>query len=330
MGKKSERSFGNSETISLPNLFLTLSFADLSWNELVGIISKLNSLGFIKENVEGLNYFERCNILNSNAVLLARHFQHRVEIFFKEILIIRDGPLGIVKYYAIRAKFQFRGSKHIHSFLWALNAPTLAKTTINEYVEFLDSVVCGNLPSEEGDPHLYQLIKIFQIHCHSETCHKYKNSKCGLKFGRFFTHKTIIAIPLQHKLNQVGKFGILNKRNNIFGQVKKYIDNNLDLNSKGFSTDLSIHKNLSSMGITEDDYYRALSISPDNDYEINLKRSTGSCFVNNYNPVLLKAWEANLDIQPVHNYFKALTYMTGYFSKSESEVSGSLKQLQRK
>ena len=80
------------------------------------------------------------------------------------------------------------------------------------------------------------------------------------------------------------------------------------------------------MGITEDDYYWALSISPDNDYEIHLKRSTGSCFVNNYNPVLLKAWEANLDIQPVHNYFKALTYMTACFPKSESEASESLKE----
>ena len=28
----------------------------------------------------------------------------------------------------------------------------------------------------------------------------------------------------------------------------------------------------------------------------------------------------------IHNYFKALTYMTAYFSKSESEVSESLKQ----
>ena len=91
------------------------------------------------------------------------------------------------------------------------------------------------------------------------------------------------------------------------------------------SNDLSIQEILSSMGIT-DDYYWAFSILPDNDYEIHLKRSTGSCFVNNYNPVLLKAWEANLDIQPVHNYFKALTYMTAYFSKSESEVFGSLKQ----
>ena len=57
-----------------------------------------------------------------------------------------------------------------------------------------------------------------------------------------------------------------------------------------------------------------------------MKGSTGSCFLNNYNPVLLKAWEPSLDIQPVHNYIKALIYTAAYFSKSESEVSESLKQ----
>ena len=97
MKKISEKRFGNGETTTLPNLFLALSCADLRWNELE-IISKLNSSGLTKENVEGLNYFGRCNILNSSAVLLARHFHHRVEIFFKEILIIRDRPLGKVKY----------------------------------------------------------------------------------------------------------------------------------------------------------------------------------------------------------------------------------------
>ena len=85
--------------LGCPTFFLTLSCADLKWNELVEIISKLNSLGLTKENVEGLNYFERCDILNSNGVLLAQHFQHRVEIFFKERLINRDRPLGKIKYY---------------------------------------------------------------------------------------------------------------------------------------------------------------------------------------------------------------------------------------
>ena len=118
------------------------------------------------------------------------------------------------------------------------------------------------------------MVKTFQIDCHSKTCRKYKNSKCCFKFGRFFPDKTITAIPLQHTLNQVDKFCILSKRNYILGQVKKYIDNSLDPNSKSFSNDLSIQEILSNMGITEDDDY----------------------------------WAANLDIQPVHNYFKALTY----------------------
>ena len=59
---------------SRPTFFLILSCADLRWNELVEIISKLSSLGLTKENVEGLINFERCNILNSNAVLLAPYF----------------------------------------------------------------------------------------------------------------------------------------------------------------------------------------------------------------------------------------------------------------
>ena len=83
----------------------------LRWeDELVSIISKLNGLNLSEDDMK------RCEILNSNQVLLARHFQYRVEVFFKEIIV--DGPLGKVKYYAI--KFQFRGSPHIHSFLWVM------------------------------------------------------------------------------------------------------------------------------------------------------------------------------------------------------------------
>ena len=37
--------------LGCPTFFLTLSCADLKWNELVEIISKLNSLGLTKENV---------------------------------------------------------------------------------------------------------------------------------------------------------------------------------------------------------------------------------------------------------------------------------------
>ena len=52
-------------------------------------------------------------MLNNNPVLVAKHFQYKVELFFKEIIV--DGPLGKTKNYAIHIEFQERGSPHVHS-----------------------------------------------------------------------------------------------------------------------------------------------------------------------------------------------------------------------
>ena len=92
-----------------------------------------------------------------------------------------------------------------------------------------------------------------------------------------------------------------------------------------FDTNLTIEKILADLGISSKDYYWALSISRDSHYQIHFKRAPDSCFVNNYNPILLKAWQANIDLQPVYDYYKAITYMTAYFSKSETETTEALK-----
>ena len=41
------------------------------------------------------------------------------------------------------------------------------------------------------------------------------------------------------------------------------------------------------------------------------------------------AWEANRDIQPAFNHYKAVAYMCAYFSKSENECSVAMKQAVR-
>ena len=47
--------------LGLPTFFMTLSCADLRWNELVLIISKLNGDNFSVEQINKMTYFERCN-----------------------------------------------------------------------------------------------------------------------------------------------------------------------------------------------------------------------------------------------------------------------------
>ena len=99
-------------------------------------------------------------------------------------------------------------------------------------------------------------------------------------------------------------------------KVKQYIDQFLDPSKASYVDNLTANEALKFLNIVVVDYYGALSLSPN--YEIHLKRSPNSCFINNYNPIMLKAWGANIDLQPVFKYYEAVSYMSVYFSKSES------------
>ena len=323
---------GMVKQLGLPTFFMTLSCADLRWNELVLIISKLNGETLSEEDIKNLSYYDRCKILNNNPVVMAKHFQYRVEVFFKEIIL--DGPLGKVKCYAIRVEFQFRGSPHIHSFLWVVNAPVLSKDTKDIYIQFINQIVKADIPDEREKPELHKLVKTYQLHCHSKSCRKYKNVDCRYSFGKYFTDKTIVAEPLPEEMSIEAKSIKLEWRNSILEKVKNYIDlelnpkrvNFLDKSKDNFFELETIPLILRKIGLLEKEYYEALSISNDNDFQIHLFRPPNSCFINNYFEEGLMAWQANIDIQPVFNHYKAVTYMCAYFSKSEDETSEAMKQ----
>ena len=90
----------------------------------------------------------------------------------------------------------------------------------------------------------------------------------------------------------------------------------IDPTNDNFAQSPSVKEILDELEISKDDYYRALSISKDEDLELHLKREPNSCFVNNYFDVGLKAWQINIDIQPVFNEYKAVTYMRQFFFKN--------------
>lgn len=71
--------------------FVTLSSVELRWNELISLINKLKQKDLSAENNECLSCHERSQLLNSNPVLIARLFQYRIEVFFKQITL--DGSI---------------------------------------------------------------------------------------------------------------------------------------------------------------------------------------------------------------------------------------------
>ena len=229
-------------------------------------------------------------------------------------------------YYALRIEFQMRGSPHLHTLIWAEDCPKLASETKEACIEFIDKHVQAYLPNKEDNPELHDLVNFYQKHAHSKTCRKYKNIKCRFNFGQFFTNRTIIiAEPLPDDLGDELKQPILKKQKEILTSVKEKINTVLNPSkSEDYDPKLAETDIFSSLGITEEEYYNALSISPDSDYDLHLKRPLDSCFINNYFVAGIKGFAANVDLQPVFNHYKCITYVCSYFTKDETECSQAI------
>lgn len=192
----------------------------------------------------------------------------------------------------------------------------------------------ANIPDNADNSTLRKLVKTFQIHSHSKSCRKYNKDECRFGFGHFFCKRTIVSEPLPANLPDDEKSAILIQRNNILIKVRSYIDMNLNPRKQNilepdepnYIEIDSIDTILQSLEITLEDYEHFLSISPDKDFHLHLQRDAKSCFVNNYFSEGLMSWEANLDIQPVYNCYKAVTYMCAYFSKCEDKCSVAMKE----
>ena len=310
--------------LGIPTWFMTLSCADLRWPELFQIIARTKGNNMTDEEVEALSYHDRCSMLNLNPVIVAKHFQYRVETFFRQVLLTNANPIGKIVYYALRIEFQMRGSPHLHALIWTSDCPELTNDTKDAYIDYIDQHVQAYLPGIETDPELYDLVKTYQTHNHSKTCRKYKNVTCRFNFGQFFTDRTIIAEPLAEDMDDQIKSDLLTRRKEILSKVKQKIDDVLNPSKSTYEPNATPNNILSYIGITEQDYKWAISVSPDSDYELHLKRPIDSCFINNYFIAGLKGFAANVDLQPVFNHYKCITYVCSYFTKHETECSQAI------
>ena len=66
-----------------------------------------------------------------------------------------------------------------------------------------------------------------------------------------------------------------------------------------------------------DEYVKALGASKYG-YSIIQQRDLDELYINSYNTEWIRAWNGNMDIQIVLDYFAVITYVTDYYSKDES------------
>ena len=92
------------------------------------------------------------------------------------------------------------------------------------------------------------------------------------------------------------------------------------------NTELSLTELLDKAEVTEQEYIDALEVSTNGNVVV-LKREPGECCINNYNPSVMLAWQANMDIQFVLNAYACVMYVASYIMKTERSMGELLKRV---
>ena len=186
----------------------------------------------------------------------------------------------------------------------------------------------------ENEPDVFELVKTHQIRSHSGTCWKYNKIKYSFSYRYILTGKAIIEKPLEAGQDIDDKNEIQMCRKTLLKKVSCYLDSHLNPPKKKYRSkiDRSIAQSWNVSRASSCCWWWSYSSSLSKDYyfDLNLKRNSKSCFVNNYFNDRLKTWNANVDIQRVFDEYKRVTYMCSYFSQIKDQCSQSKrKQLRR-
>ena len=298
--------------------FLTLSAADLKWTDTIQIIAAQNGQHLSDQEVDSLTWEQKCLWLRTNPVTAARHFDHRLQAFMKTLILGKSHPIGQIQDYKYRIEFQQRGSPHAHMLIWVKDAPQVKDSPAKEVSKFVDKYITCSVPSD--DDNLAELVTTVQKHSHSAACRK-PGKSCRFAFPRPPLEETTVLYPAEEPVTEQAK--------TIFSDTLTAVYEKLS--SLEPNTDPSLADILEDLEIPLALYLKALQWikTKQGRPAVLLKRKPIEGCINFYNPVLLKAWQANMDIQIVDHVESCIMYVSSYISKPEKTLGDVLKSVSK-
>ncbi|XP_041482326.1 uncharacterized protein LOC121429412 [Lytechinus variegatus] len=313
-----------------PTWFASFSCADMRWPEMINTL--LRQQGDSRKPSE-LDWAEKCNLIRSNPVTVARMYDKRFNTFLKKVILSPAAPIGIIDDFAFRHESQSRGSIHTHILLWVRHAPELGKDKDEEVVQFIDKYISCLNPDKNEDEELHEIVSSVQQHSkkHSKSCKK-KGTVCRFNFPRPPSEKTFIikvkdkdsskheetCKPPKKNENQAdAKNSRKSDANELLNSVKNALSDGTEFNSAKQLFD--------KLGITQSQFQNAHNEIASQE-SIIIKRNPADVWINQFNPDLLRAWNANMDLQYVTNAYACVVYIVSYMSKAEREMGLLLSQ----
>ena len=215
---------------------------------------------------------------------------------------------------------------HLHGVFWldktwlkekfGIEGP-LSENLDEKVTALADYMISCKIP--EHDESLKKIVQEVQTHRHTKSCQKYQ-TECRYNFDRYPSKHTIIARPLDETMDEEKKEEKYKKATEILTSARTIMKEN-DMSKITFEEFIA---RLCDGNITEEDYDDALKTMK-RGHMVIMKRDTNAGKINNYNEEMLKAWNANMDIQLAYDHYAIISYICNYVTKGEAGMTKLLR-----
>ena len=295
-----------------PTWFCSFSAAETRWIHLIKILGRLlDNKDYNDDEIKRMTWQKKSELIQKDPVTCARNFEHMVQLLIHDFIKSSNHPIGEVVDFFYCVEFQQQGSPHIHGLFWIKNAPEYGKDCEEDIITFVDSYVSCRADSNE----LTDLINL-QRHRHSKTCKKKGHNVCRFNFPLAPMPRTMILEPLSETDLEEKE---ADKLKNDLGQIRSLLD------SLKADETMNFVEFLGKLDLSEKQYLKTIRFSLEHS-TLLLKRSPAEIRINCYNPNLLKAWQANMDIQFVLDPYAYAVYILSYITKGQRRMSKLLRK----
>ena len=187
-------------------------------------------------------------------------------------------------------------------------------------LKLVDELVTCSLPDDNDN--LRQIVKEVQKHKDTPSCLKY-NGFCRYGFPRLPSARTLLARPLEEthpEMSEEDRKALKDRATEVLERAKKL------LSDDNFNEEMSLKDFITEIGAKDQTEYETFLSISERGKVLILKRTCKERNINNYNPEMITAWNANMDLQLVVDPYAVISYIASYMNKEDTETTPFLNE----
>ena len=159
--------------LKIPALFISQSAAETKLLELLRALGQtVDNKTYTGTEIAQMDFETKSRLIRGDSATLVRYFDHRFNVFLKDVIFSKCKPIGEITDYFWRKEFATRGAIHVHWFAYVKDVPVYGEVPNSERADFHDKMISCSSDVQ------------YQIHRHSKSCRVGKARSCRFGFPK--------------------------------------------------------------------------------------------------------------------------------------------------